>query len=131
MKTSASQLNLAEEELRIIDIWREKKISARKAKNYFSANLSNANFCGVWSMKNETDRVRFLRYLFTGCIFVDEDLVKSGNPTMFTQLNGFRKNIDFENFFESVRLQSNHFSNPQKNSLFEEITSVTQSKFNS
>ena len=82
-------------------------------------------------MKNETDRVRFLRYLFTGCIFVDEDLVKSGNPTMFTQLNGFRKNIDFENFFESVRLQSNHFSNPQKNSLFEEITSVTQSKFNS
>lgn len=131
MKTSASQLNLAEEELRIIDIWTEKKISARKAKNYFSANLSNANFCGVWSMKNETDRVRFLRYLFTGCIFVDEDLVKSGNPTMFTQLNGLRKNIAFENFFKSVNLKSTHLSKAKKNSLFEEITFATQGKFNS
>ena len=50
MKKGASQLNLAQEELRIIDIWGEKNISAKKAKNYFSANLTNSNFCGVWSM---------------------------------------------------------------------------------
>lgn len=131
MKKGASQLNLAQEELRIIDIWGEKNISAKKAKNYFSANLTNSNFCGVWSMNSETDRVRFLRYLFTGCIFVDEDLVKSGNPTMFTQLNGLRKNIAFENFFKSVNLKSTHLSKAKKNSLFEEITFATQSKFNS
>ena len=131
MKKGASQLNLAQEELRIIDIWGEKNISAKKAKNYFSANLTNSNFCGVWSMNSETDRVRFLRYLFTGCVFVDEDLVKSGNPTMFTQLNGLRKNIAFENFFKSVNLKSTHLSKAKKNSLFEEITFATQSKFNS
>lgn len=131
MKKGASQLNLVQEELRIIDIWGEKNISAKKAKNYFSANLTNSNFCGVWSMNSETDRVRFLRYLFTGCIFVDEDLVKSGNPTMFTQLNGLRKNIAFENFFKSVNLKSTHLSKAKKNSLFEEITFATQSKFNS
>ena len=120
--------NFSKEELQIINIWLNTKPSIKKAKSDFSAYLVNSNFEGVWSLKFKADRVKFLRYLFTGCIFVEENLTYCGNPTMFSQLNGYTKIPQFENFFQSFYLGSRYLTNPQKNSLFEEICSVTEGK---
>ena len=129
MKKDARLLNISTEELQIIEIWRRKKISVKKAKHSFSTNLINAEFDGIWSLKYEVDRVTFLRYLFTGCLFIKENSAECGNPTMFAQLNGYSRSPTFESFFKAVNLLSLRFSKPRKNLLFEEICTVTIGKF--
>ena len=128
MKTDALELNISAADLQVIEIWRRTKISIMKAKNIFSASLENPEFDGIWSLKHEVDRVKFLRYLFTGCIFVEENSAECGNPTMFAKLNGYIKIPQFECFFKSVNLWSLHLLKPRKNSLYEEICSVTFGK---
>ena len=127
-KMKKYRANYSKEELQIIKIWLNTKPSIKKAKNNFSAYLINGNFEGVWSLKFKVDRVKFLRYLFTGCIFVEENLIYCGNPTMFSQLNGYTKIPQFENFFKSFYLGSRYLRHPQKSSLFEEICSVTEGR---
>lgn len=128
MKTDALVLNISNEELQIIEIWRRKKIKVKKAKNTFSANLQNSEFDGIWSLKYEVDRTKFLRYLFTECLFMEEDSAECGNPTMYSELNGYTKTPLFENFFKSVNLLSSHLMKPKKKNLFDEICSVTFGK---
>ena len=129
MKKDARLLNISTEGLQIIEIWRRKKTSVKKAKHFFSTNLQSAEFDGIWSLKYEVDRVTFLRYLFTGCLFMKENSAECGNPTMFARLNGYTKCPTFESFFKAVNLCSLHFSKPRKNFLFEEICTVTIGKF--
>ena len=128
MKTDALVLKISDEELQIIEIWRKKKIPVKKAKDIFSANLQNSEFDGIWSLKYEVDRIKFLRYLFTGCLFMEEDSAECGNPTMYSKLNGYTKTVQFENFFKSVNLLSKHLMKPRKKYLFDEICSVTLGK---
>lgn len=128
MKTDALVLNISDVEFQIIEIWRRKKIPAETAKDIFSANLQNSEFDGIWSLKYEVDRTKFLRYLFTGCLFMEEDSAECGNPTMYSQLNGYSKTTQFENFFKSVNLLSSHLMKPKKKNLFDEICSVTFGK---
>ena len=128
MKTDALVLNTPDEELQIIEIWRRNKIPVKKAKDAFSTNLQNLEFDGIWSLKYEVDRIKFLRYLFTGCLFMDVDSAECGNPTMYSKLNGYRKTLQFENFFKSVNLLSSHLMKSTKNCLFEEICSATFGK---
>ena len=128
MQTDAFVLNISAAELQVIEIWRRKKISIMKAKKNFSVSLENPEFDGIWSLKHEVDRVKFLRYLFTGCIFVEQNSAEGGNPTMFAKINGYIKIPQFESFFKSVNLWSIHLSKPRKNSLYEEICSVTFGK---
>ena len=122
------EVSFSREELQIINTWMYTKPSIKKAKLEFSACLESANFEGVWSMKLEIDRIKFLRYLFNGCIFVEESSAHCGNPTMFSELNGYIKIIQFENFFRSFNLGSKYLIHPQRNSLFDEICSITEGK---
>jgi len=55
-------------------------------------------------MKSERDRVMYCRYLFTGCIFVDEFNITCGNPTMFTEFDGQTK-MPGESFFRAIDLK--------------------------
>ena len=112
----------------LLRTWMKKKFSVNEAKKLFSKGLRNAMFDDVWQMKYESDRVRFCRYLFTGCIFVDENTVVCGNPTMFTDYEGATK-IDGELFFKAFdtkALRSYHFSNQNQNSLYDTIVLATQ-----
>lgn len=127
-KMKMDEVSFSREELQIINTWRYTKPSIKKARREFSAFLESANFEGVWSMKFKIDRIKFLRYLFNGCIFVEESSVHCGNPTMFSQLNGHTKIIQFENFFRSFNLESKYLKHPQRNSLFDEICSITEGK---
>ena len=97
---------------------KNEKVSIKNAKADFSAHLENSNFDGIWSMKFEDDRVEFLRYLFTGCLFLEESCAYCGNPTMFSQLNGYKKIGQFENFFKSLDLRTSYLFNPKKDLLF-------------
>lgn len=128
MKTDAHVLSISANDLQIIEIWRRTKISVIKAKNTFSVSLESPEFDGIWSLKHEVDRVKFLRYLFTGCIFLEENSAECGNPTMFAKINGYIKTTQFECYFKSVNLWSLHLSKPRKNSLYEEICSATFGK---
>jgi len=74
------------------------------------------------------DRVKFSRYLFTGCIFVDEAQTVCGNSTMFTVLDGQEK-MTGELFFKAIGLketegQKDTFSD----NLFELIEYLTREK---
>ena len=82
-------------------------------------------------MKFENDRVKFLRYLFTGCIFLEEISACCGNPTMFSQLNGCKKIYQFEDFFKSLDLGTSYLINPQKDLLFDELCSLAEGKYQS
>lgn len=118
-------------DFQILNILKNDKISTKKAKADFSAHLENSNFDGIWSMKFEGDRVKFLRYLFTGCIFLEESLACCGNPTMFSQLNGYRKIYQFEDFFKSLDLRTSYLINLGKDLLFDELCSLTEGKYQS
>ena len=99
-----------------------------EAKSDFSKGLRNALFDDLWQMKYEGDRVRFCRYLFTGCIFVDENDVVCGNPTMFTDYEGATK-IKEELFFKAFDVNAliiDHYSNENQTSLYKTIVSATE-----
>ena len=127
-KMKIDEVSFSREELQIINTWMHTKPSIKKAKREFSPCLESPNFEGIWSMKFKIDRIKFLRYLFNGCIFVEENSAHCGNPTMFSQLNGYTKTIQFENFFQSFNLGSKYFKCSQRNSLFDEICSITEGK---
>ena len=76
----------------LLQTWKKKDFSVNEAKKVFSKGLRNALFDDLWQMKYERDRVRFCRYLFTGCIFVDENAVVCGNPNHVHRLRRIHEN---------------------------------------
>ena len=112
----------------LLQTWKKKDFSVNEAKKVFSKGLRNALFDDLWQMKYERDRVRFCRYLFTGCIFVDENAVVCGNPTMFTDYEGSTK-IGQELFFKAFDLNAlnfGQFSSKNQTSLYDTIVSATE-----
>ena len=111
----------------LLKTWKKKEFSVNEAKEVFSKGLRNALFDDLWQMKYERDRVRFCRYLFTGCIFVDENSVVCGNPTMFTDYEGSTK-IEEELFFKAFDLNANcgHLSSKNRTLLYDFIVSATE-----
>ena len=97
--------NLDKKDEALLRKWRNIDIAIPKAKKLFSQGLENSSFDDVWTMKFEEDRVAFCRYLFTGCIFVAEDKLVCGNPTMFTNYEGAVKLKD-EAFFKGIDLHA-------------------------
>ena len=103
---SMYQLDGKDKEL--LNNWRKARVTAQNAKLEFSKALRNCKFDSIWQMKYERDRVLFCRYLFTGCIFVDEKDIVCGNPTMFTEFEGMSR-MPIELFFEAIDLSSSGF----------------------
>ena len=124
--SNPGKYQLDQEDEPLICKWLKASISTDAAKREFSKGLMDHHFDDVWKMKFEYDRVKFCRYLFTGCIFVEENEVVIGNPTMFSSYNGSSKAPE-ELFFKAIDLTSNQFSkrNRNLNSLYDAITSVT------
>ena len=110
----------------LLKAWKKKDFSVKEAKKVFSEGLRNVMFDDLWQMKFECDRVRFCRYLFTGCIFVDENAVVCGNPTMFTDYEGCTK-IGEELFFKAFDLNALNFDHLSDNALlYDTIVSATE-----
>jgi len=64
-------------------VWLEKitKVSVEDAQDNFC--FEPEYLFPLLNLKKENDRVKFTRYLNTGCVFVNEDKVVCGNPTMY------------------------------------------------
>eukprot|EP00111_Clytia_hemisphaerica_P007374 TCONS_00021447-protein len=114
----------------IIQKWLRYKISLDDAKSKFSREIKSvdrdAPFEAIWSMKLEEDRVKFLRYLYTGIIFVDESKISTGNPTMFYESPN-NKRVTEESFFQSINLLASQFEVGRSNhkTMHELIISCT------
>ena len=108
----------------ILTKWQNETISKHTAHREFSKNLQNRNFDDVWRMKNEKDRVKFCRYLFTGAIFVEEKEVVCGNKTMFADVCGTMKAQE-ELFFKAIDLTAAEFEKDRHPLLFDTIVGVT------
>ena len=121
-----SKYQLDAEDIPLIRQWMKTSVSVKKAKQEFSKGLRDIHFDDIWQMKFEVDRVKFCRYLFTGCIFVDEKDAVCGNVTMFSKYEGVQK-IPEKLFFKAIDLNARGLSKQKGNltSLFELITSVT------
>ena len=118
--------NLDKEDVILLKKWKTARITIRFAQEDFSKGLVNPHFDDVWQMKSEKDRVMFCRYLFTGCIFVEEGNIVCGNPTMFSKSNGQSKAAQ-ELFFKAIDLLAVGFKRTitMSDSLFETITMLT------
>ena len=124
-----SRYQLDQEDIPLIRKWMNTSVSIKKAKVEFSKGLEDTHFDDVWRMKFEEDRVKFCRYLFTGCIFVKENELVCGNVTMFTKHKDVQK-IPAEIFFKAIDMHARGLSKQTKKmsnltSLFELMTSVT------
>ena len=124
-----SKYQLDREDYPLIRKWMKTTVTVKKAKEQFSKGLRDTHFDDIWRMKFEEDRVKFCRYLFTGCIFVDEKEIVCGNVTMFTTQDGVEK-IPEELFFKAIDMQARGLTKMTKKmssltSLFALITSVT------
>ena len=100
---SPTKFNLEKEDETLLRKWENVDITKTRAKKMFSEGLRNCSFDAVWNMKFEEDRIAFCRYLFTGCIFVEENKIVCGNPTMFTKHDGSSK-MNEESFFKAIEL---------------------------
>jgi len=121
---------LVEEDLPLLRKWQKADISIISAKAEFSSNLPDSIFHPGWKMKSERDRVMYCRYLFTGCIFVDEFNITCGNPTMFTEFDGQTK-MPGESFFRAIDLKVLKYPDLvswRTDSFIETITSMTSNK---
>ena len=122
---------LVQEDLPLLRKWQRADISIDIAKTMFSQDLQTSMFDPAWRMKSERDRVMFCRYLFTGCIFVDEFNTTCGNPTMFTEFDG-QTRMPNESFFRGVDLKVFKSCSPfiswRTDSLLEMMTSMTTNK---
>ena len=98
-----TKFNLEKEDETLLRKWEIVDITKTRAKKMFSEGLRNSSFDAVWNMKFEEDRIAFCRYLFTGCIFVEENKIVCGNPTMFTKHDGSSK-MKEEAFFKAIKL---------------------------
>ena len=80
------------------------KLTATEAKNKFSLGLSSDFFRPILALNKNTDRVKYCRYLMTGCLFLEkEGDAVCGNPTMFpSQDSGMSWERSFESFFSSL-----------------------------
>ena len=101
-------------------------ITKNEAEQEYKAGLISSDFNDIWHLKTKVDRVKFCRYLFTGCIFVDEKKIVCGNKTMFADVCGTTKEPG-ELFFKAIDLTANglHQSGHKADSLFDTITRVT------
>ena len=76
-------------------------------------------------MKSIEDQIEFCRYLFTGCIFVDEKNIVCGNKTMFADVCGTTKMV-CELVFKVIDLTFSGFDRDRHSeSLFETIVGET------
>ena len=83
-------------------IWtRKKNMSVEDAKESFSCNLQEANFMALNNLEIKADRVWYANYLFTGCLFLEDEAV-CGNCTMFPDQHDDWIRTNFENFFNTV-----------------------------
>ena len=67
----------------------------------FPKGLGNSHFDDIWRLKSIDDKIKFCRYFFTGCIFVDEKKIVCGNKTMFCDVFGTTK-MEGELFFKAI-----------------------------
>ena len=72
------EFQLDDEDVVIVEKWQKVTVSKKKAAVEFSKDLQNHHFDDVWRMKSIEDQIKFCRYLFTGCIFVDEKKIVCG-----------------------------------------------------
>ena len=114
-----------ENDLEILEKWQKVAIPMQKAKMEFSKSLENSDFDDVWRLRFETDRVQFCRYLFNGCIFVDDEKIVCGNKTMFSDVCG-REKMPRELFFKAIDLTAVGFERDRHvKSLFDTIVAIT------
>ena len=100
--------------VKLLRHWKKYKIGVKAAQMkwsamYLSQNMDNP-FDPCANLRNESDRVDFARYLFTGVIFADETKIKHGNKTMFVipENLGVSKRED-ENFFHTFNFNHSDF----------------------
>ena len=119
----------------ILEKWQKETISKNQAEIEFSkefkVNSYGDMFFYIFQMKNETDRVKFCRYLYTGSIFVDEKNIVCGNKTMFANVCG-TENVGEELFFKAIDLTASRFQNEDcfEDLLFDTIVGVTKNLVN-
>ena len=112
-----------EKDVFILRNWQEVIVTKEEAVQEFSNEEKNLN--DIWHMKSMMDRVKFLRYIFTGFIFVDEKKIICGNKTMFSDACGTTKTPG-ELFFKAIDLNANGFNRARKAaSLYDTITTLT------
>ena len=112
-----------EKDVPILQKWQEVTITKEESVEEFSKDIDEFN--DIWHMKINIDRVKFFRYLFTGCIFVDEKMIVCGNKTMFADVCGTTKKPG-ELFFKAIDLSANGFKSGRKtDSLYDNIIRVT------
>jgi len=99
-------------------IWSKKAISVKDAEKAFAANRTPYNFSPLLNLKSADDCVRYARYYFTGCLFMDvqpkwdgRTSAVSGNVTMFKNASDYWQRAGdmencFEDFFQSVGLST-------------------------
>ena len=81
------------------------ELTASEAKNKFSLGLSSDFFRPILALNKNIDRVKYCRYLMTGCLFLEkEDDTVCGNPTIFpsSQDSVMSWERNFESFFSSL-----------------------------
>ena len=119
------KFQLDAEDVVIVKKWQKVTVSKENAEMEFSKGLRNVHFDDIWRMKSIEDQIGFCRYLFTGCIFVDEKKIVCGNKTMFANLNGTTK-IGEELFFKAIDLNAVGFKrNRHSDSLYDTIVGLT------
>ena len=119
------KFQLDDEDVVIVKKWQDVTISQRMAEIEFSKGLKNSHFDDVWRMKSIEDQIKFCRYLFTGCIFVDEKKIVCGNKTMFANVCGTTKMV-CELFFKAIDLNAAGIERHRRyTTLFDTIVGVT------
>ena len=119
------KFQLDSEDVSIVEKWQKVTISKKKAGYEFSKGLRNSSFDEVWRVKSKEDQIKFCRYLFNGCIFVDEKNIVCGNKTMFADVCGTTK-MEEEFFFKAIDLTASGFERDRhSDSLFDTVVGVT------
>ena len=111
-------------------IWKTKiGMTAQDAKSAFNEKIRGFHFVPLLNLKVKDDRVAFARYLFTGCLFLDEGTQPvSGNVTMFPSRNESWLKRSFESFFATIHVLPFEEAVSTEESLINLITKTTRAK---
>jgi len=113
-------------------VWSKKRTTVGEAENVFGAGRRPKHFVTLRNFKVAEDCVKYARYLYTGCLFMDDQGKEAvcGNATMFpASFEDWERMPGLDDFFNCIGMdQVARQAGPQHASLIDLILEVTKDK---
>ena len=95
------------EQRTLLECWGRASLGQEEASARWAQVLGSNAMMTLNQLASKTDRIDYVRYLFTGQVFVPESSTKTGNPTFFCLPEGYNNTkMDDENIFRSINTDS-------------------------